>query len=359
MAEACARVENGSDNSIGFKNNLNRNYRKVWVGGNIGNPLLSVADEMTDKDLAIIELSSFQLEVMTRSPQMAVILNLTPNHLDRHRTMDAYINAKARILEYQNFDDIAVLGRNDSRVWDLHKRVKGRLVTFGRERFDLNMDFSNSKSGFHPAIDVYLDGKDILLNRDNIEEYIVSCKDIGLRGTHNILNVAAACAIAAAAGIPSGAMREGIRNFRGVPHRLEFVRSWRGAEWYNDSIATAPERAIAGIQAFDDPIVLIAGGRDKNLAWDEFVHLLCQRVDHLITFGEIAQMISEKVQRIRSDRPLTVTVCRDLKTAVRNASQVASRGDVVLFSPGGTSFDEFFNFEDRGDKFKQWVMTLK
>jgi UDP-N-acetylmuramoylalanine--D-glutamate ligase len=171
--------------------------------------------------------------------------------------------------------------------------------------------------------------------------------------------VLAACAVADAAGVPVEAMRTAIEGFYGVAHRLEWVRSWNGAAWYNDSIATAPERAMAAIHSFDEPIVLLAGGRDKNLPWEDFAALAHQRVDHLILFGEAADLIYRAVRVVAvADRPYTLERCDNLEQAVQAAARVAEPGDVVLLSPGGTSFDEFRDFEGRGEAFKKWVLEL-
>ena len=186
---------------------------------------------------------------------------------------------------------------------------------------------------------------------------------IHLRGEHNLRNVLAACAIAVAAGLPVEVMRAAVQDFRGVPHRLQFVRAWRGADWYNDSIATAPERSIAAIRSFVEPLVLLAGGRDKDLPWDEFTETVSRRVDHLVIFGEAADKILQAVEDRRSTkkgwtRPLTCTRCKNLQEAVRVAAALVQPGDVVLLSPGGTSFDEFRDFEERGECFVRWVNEL-
>lgn len=326
--------------------------RNTFVGGNIGNPLISVVDEMTADDLAILELSSFQLDIMTRSPHVGAVLNITPNHLDRHPSMADYTRAKANIITFQTPDDVAVLGRDDAGAWGLKALVKGKLVTFGREPVrDLTPGW---------VADVHLRGDEIVIWDGHHAQPVMSRADILLRGEHNVVNVMAACAISFAAGLPVEAMRAGVRDFRGVAHRLEFVRSLHGADWYNDSIASAPERVMAGIRAFDNPIVLLAGGRDKNLPWEDFARLVCARVDHLVLFGESAGMIAEKVRgcKTQSGRPLTMACCAGLQEAVLAAANVAEAGDVVLLSPGGTSFDEFRDFEARGERFKQWVLAL-
>jgi UDP-N-acetylmuramoylalanine--D-glutamate ligase len=336
---------------------------KAWVGGNIGTPLIGFVDEMEPDDLAVMELSSFQLEIMDRSPQVAAVLNVTPNHLDRHGTMEAYTAAKAHILQHQTRNDVAVLGRDDPGAWSLAGMMQGRLLSFG---------FSELPAD---AAGAYLYGDGIYLRAapgaDDVR--VVNASEIGLRGMHNWLNVMAACTIAAAAGLRVAAMQAGVRGFTGVPHRLELVRRWGGAEWYNDSIATAPERAMAAVRAFEEPLVLLAGGRDKNLPWDEFAALILRRVDHLVVFGEAADIILRALERagsrpaadlLQGRAPLegglqTVTRCASLKEAVAAASGLVQPGDVVLLSPGGTSFDEFKDFEERGKCFAQWVNELR
>jgi UDP-N-acetylmuramoylalanine--D-glutamate ligase len=353
-------------------------FRRVFVGGNIGNPLISVVDKMTPDDLAILELSSFQLEIMDRSPQVAAILNVTPNHLDRHGTMQAYTAAKARILEFQRATDIAVLGRDDPGAWSQRKKVQGRLLSFGLSELP-----PVQEGTFLGGDELYLRtfkgegigdrGSPNPLSPISSDVRLMSREDIQLRGEHNLLNVLAACAIAAAAGLPVEAMRAGVEGFYGVPHRLEFVRSWSGADWYNDSIATAPERAMAAIRSFEEPLVLLAGGRDKKLPWDEFAELVHSRVDHLIIFGEAAELILQAMDRQTTHKPtngrskepeeslnrrVSITLAKDLREAVQSAAQIVQPGDVVLLSPGGTSFDEFSDFEERGEWFRKLVMDL-
>jgi UDP-N-acetylmuramoylalanine--D-glutamate ligase len=325
---------------------------KVWVGGNIGSPLITALDEMQPDDLAIMELSSFQLEIMDRSPQVAGLLNLTPNHLDRHGTMEAYTAAKARILDFQSSQDIAVLGREDTGAWSLKERVRGRLLSFGLQEPPAGQEGTFLRDGM-----LFLRMKGVT---GVSETHIMAQSRIRLRGEHNLLNVLAACALAAAAGLPASAMQAGVEGFQGVAHRLEYVRSWGGAEWYNDSIATAPERAMAAIRSFDEPLVLLAGGRDKDLPWEDFAALVRQRVDHLIVFGEA----TEKIIRAFDAAPETgmtaasLTRCKGLHEAVQAAANIVEPGDVVLLSPGGTSFDEFKDFEERGKCFAHWVNEL-
>ncbi len=324
--------------------------RRVWIGGNIGNPLIASLDEMDTADLAVMELSSFQLEIMTLSPHIAAILNVTPNHLDRHKTMEAYTSAKAHILANQPLSQgcAVVLGRDDPGAWGLAGLAQSPLWSFGR---------SFETMGEHPGS--YADDQNVNLWNVCEQQKVMPREAIALRGEHNLLNVLAATTICAAAGLPLEGLAAGVEGFQGVSHRLEFVRTWHGADWYNNSIATAPERTIAVIRSFNEPIVLLAGGRDKDLPWADFARLVCQRVDHLVLFGECADKIRLAVEAQRQgERPYSLEVCRGLKEAVEAAAQTVEAGDVVLLSPGGTSFDEFRDFEARGEAFRKWVQEL-
>lgn len=325
---------------------------RIWVGGNIGSPLITALDEMQPDDLAIMELSSFQLEIMDRSPQVAGLLNLTPNHLDRHGTMEAYTAAKARILDFQSSQDIAVLGREDMGAWSLKERVQGRLLSFGLQEPPAGQEGTFLRDGM---LFLLLEGATGMS-----EIRIMPRNRIRLRGEHNLLNVLAACALATAAGLPTSAMQAGVEGFQGVAHRLEHVRSWGGAEWYNDSIATAPERAMAAIRSFDEPLVLLAGGRDKDLPWEDFAALVRRRVDHLIVFGEVAEKIVQAFDAAPESgkTAASLTRCKGLHEAVQAAAHIVEPGDIVLLSPGGTSFDEFKDFEERGKCFAHWVKEL-
>lgn len=325
---------------------------KVWVGGNIGTPLLSMVDDMAADDLAVMELSSFQLEVMTISPQISTILNISPNHLDRHGTMESYRAAKLRILQFQSSDDIAVLNRDDPQTWDLLDEVRGQLVIFSYHKPPNEGNSAYLSSG----------GESVVVSNQSasgwLENLVIKREEIPLRGEHNLTNVIGACAIGLAAGFPIDAMRAGIISFRGIPHRLEFVRSWGGGDWYNDSIATAPERAIAAVQSFSEPLILLAGGRDKDLPWDKFTEVVHQHVKHLILFGEAVDKISSAMTASMKMSDIKISRCLGLYEAVQTAANSIKPGEVVLLSPGGTSFDEFRDFEERGEAFKKWVMEL-
>ena len=319
--------------------------RSVWVGGNIGGPLISDLDRIRPRDFVVMELSSFQLELMTVSPSLAAILNLTPNHLDRHRDMQAYTAAKTHILAHQSATEVAVLGREDPGAWALRDQVRGRLITFG------------VRPSQQPG--TFVEDGELRLQLDGAARSLFPLETIALRGSHNLLNVLAACALAAAAEIEPEAMQAGVEGFAGVEHRLEFVRRVRGADWYNDSIATAPERTAAAIRSFAEPIVLLLGGRDKGLPWDELIRLIQDRVDHLVLFGELGPMVKRALQAAgASERPHTTALVDGLDEAVAAADQVAGEGDIVLLAPGGTSYDQFADFAARGERFKQLVEAL-
>lgn len=319
---------------------------RSYVGGNIGDPLINYVDEMKQDDIAILELSSFQLEQMTISPNIAAVLNVTPNHLDRHGTMEEYTRAKVRILDFQNENDVAILSRDDSGSWNLKDKVNGNVLAFSLRELDAQLNGTYLKDGM------------LNLRDENITTPLIDRAKIQLRGDHNISNVLAAFAIGHAAGFDVEAMINAVSEFRGVPHRLEFVRELDGVRWYNDSIATAPERSMAAIHAFEEPIVLMLGGRDKDLPWNEIAKLIRQRVDHLVVFGEAGEMIQKTVAAVGGNRSVDIHRAKNLKDAVFQAAEVADAGDVVLLSPGGTSFDEFVDFAARGEAFRKWVLEL-
>jgi len=321
---------------------------RTWVGGNIGNPLILDIEKIKEDHLAVVELSSFQLELMTISPTISCVTNLTPNHLDRHGTMEEYTRAKARILDFQSDADIAVLNREDQGSWELRTRVKGRLISFGINKPEPGLE------------GIYLNGEMISYWDGRASRELISKDAIKLRGQHNLINVLGACAIALAADVPEDSILKGVESLIGVEHRLEFVRSWGGAAWINDSIATAPERSIAAINSFDEPLVLLAGGRDKDLPWGELVKLIQDRVRYLIIFGEAADLIERGLisSLQEGETAIPYQKCGNLEDAVSVAAKVIESGDVVLLSPGGTSFDQFTDFAERGDRFRKCVQEL-
>lgn len=330
---------------------LRASGRKTWVGGNIGNPLIADLDKIEAGDVVVMELSSFQLEVMTASPGVAAVLNITPNHLDRHPTMQAYIAAKRRILDFQRPGDVAVLGYDDAEARQLMQAARGELRWFSAER--------QVEQG------AFVRQGEIVLAGAGQETRVCAVKDIKLRGPQNVLNMLAAClltsaAMAQAGGANAQAMAGVAASFAGVAHRLQWVGEHNGVRYYDDSTATAPERLLAALKSFEEPIVLLCGGRDKHLPWDEAAALIAQRVSHLVLFGEMAGLVQDAVRKFQApNSALQVHQAETLENAVRLAGRLACPGDVVLLSPGGTSFDAFKDFAERGERFANYVAQLK
>ncbi|WP_420629939.1 UDP-N-acetylmuramoyl-L-alanine--D-glutamate ligase [Candidatus Leptofilum sp.] len=313
--------------------------RRTWVGGNIGQPLIADLHKMEADDVVVQELSSFQLEIWDRSPHIATVLNITPNHLDRHKTMKAYTNAKANILRHQTADDIAVLCADDPGSLALSAIVQGQL-----RLFSLSNEVSEGA--------MIRNGRIVI--RNGAEKEICHVNEVQLRGRHNLLNVLAATTLADSAGIPAEAIAQAIRTFTGVEHRLELVRTRNGVQWINDSIATAPERSLAALQAFSEPIILLAGGQDKAMEWDAWAEAVPQQTISVILFGELADLLAKKLTEQQADFVKVNT----MEEAVEVAVETAVSNDIVLLSPGGTSFDAFDNFAERGELFRQLVNEL-
>ncbi len=311
--------------------------RRTWVGGNIGRPLIADLGKMGADDIVVQELSSFQLEVWDQSPPVAAVLNITPNHLDRHKTMAAYANAKANILRHQTERGTAVLSADDPGAMLLKSLVKGRLRLFSLDK--------TVKDGacVHNGQIWLRNGKDVPVCR---------LDEIKLRGDHNVRNVLAAVTLADTVGVPVEAMRRAIGLFTGIEHRLEWVRTLNGVQYINDSIATAPERALAAMNAFDEPLILLAGGKDKDMVWDAWAERVRERVKHVILFGELAELMEKKLAGMNLTRVETMA------DAVLAARETAVSGDIVLLSPGGTSFDAFTDFAERGEQFRALVQGL-
>jgi UDP-N-acetylmuramoylalanine--D-glutamate ligase len=327
--------------------------RRTFVGGNIGDVLLDVLPQIAPQDWVVMELSSFQLELMTISPPVAAVLNVTPNHLDRHGTMQAYMAAKSHIYLHQRPHDVAVFGYDDPNARQMSDSAPGRVAWFSmREKVS---------SG------AYLDGDQLVVIGDSAPDatYTAICgRDaIRLRGDHNVLNTLAACAVTGAAGVPVEAMRAAVESFTGVEHRLETVAMIEGVTWVNDSIATAPERVIAALRSYAEPLVLLVGGRDKKLPWDDMAALAVIRCRAVIAFGEYGPHVVEHLNRAKAQNPGArlerMIRVDDLAQAVSEAQRVARPGDVVLLSPGGTSFDAYPDFAARGQHFRDLVRALQ
>ncbi|MEQ8672240.1 MAG: UDP-N-acetylmuramoyl-L-alanine--D-glutamate ligase [Aggregatilineales bacterium] len=319
----------------------------TWIGGNIGNVLLDVVMGIQPTHQVVMELSSFQLELMFSSPQIAAVLNVTPNHLDRHKTMENYLRAKSHLIAFQNSGGVAVLGRDDPGSRSLETIAKGEIAWFSRREMVPD-------GAFMAGDRLVVTG---ISSPDGAPHIICEESDIPLRGEHNVYNVLAACAIAGAAGIPPEIMTETITDFKPVPHRLETVRILEGITYVNDSIATAPERVLAALRSYTEPLVLLAGGADKKLPWGEMIALALTKCRHIVAFGRDGDIVVDTVRQLTGTTG-AVTRVQTLDEAVAEAVKVAKSGDVVLLSPGGTSYDAYQDFVARGEHFRQLVMGL-
>lgn len=322
---------------------LRADKRQVFVGGNIGVPLIELVDEIPPDATVVLELSSFQLEALHQSAQIGAILNVTPNHLDRHPTFEHYRESKFNLLRYQKPDDIAVLGVDDPVAASLAGRCTGQV------RF-----FSLVPRGTTGA---YLIGDALVLRDSHRDTPFARVGELKLLGAHNLRNVLAAAAVASAVGASPEAIGRAAKVFPGVEHRLEFVRDLDGVRYYNDSIATSPERTVAALRSLPAPIVLVAGGRSKHLPLDELARVAAEKVRAVVTLGEMAAEIEDALKAAGGSAPFQRA--DSLADAVQRARSLAQPGDVVVLSPGGTSFDQFRDFEERGQQFKHHVLALR
>ena len=318
--------------------------KTVHLGGNIGHPLLSETGGMRAEDIAVLELSSFQLMTMTRSPHIAVVTNLAPNHLDVHKDYAEYISAKENIFTHQKAEDIAVFNADNDITLEESGRVPGRARLFSRQR--------ELEDG------VFLRDSAIVCRRGGVEREVLRLSGIKLPGVHNVENYMAA--IAAVDGlVPDEIIRKFAAEFGGVEHRIELVRELNGVRYYNDSIASSPSRTIAGLRSFDQKIILIAGGKDKGIPYDALGQEVNEHVKLLILCGATAEVIRRAVERAENYRELEIAEVSDYQEAVSLAQSRAKEGDVVMLSPASTSFDRFANFMERGRVFKEIVNALK
>ena len=322
---------------------LKRAGRRVHVGGNIGHPLLAEAEGILPEDLAVLELSSFQLMTMERSPHIAVLTNLSPNHLDVHRDLAEYLTAKENIFTHQLPQDLAIFNADNAITREQSGRAKGAVRLFSRRE--------------EVADGVFLRGDAILSRRDGREREILKTGDIRLPGDHNVENYLAA--IAAVDGlVPDETIHAFAREFAGVEHRIELVRTLRGVRYYNDSIASSPSRTIAGLKSFPEKVILIAGGKDKGISYDALGPEVNKHVKLLVLCGATAGVIRRSVEQAENYEGLEILEAEDYRSAVALADGRAREGDVVILSPASTSFDRFANFMERGKAFKSVVNAL-
>ena len=314
------------------------------LGGNIGIPLFTKVRDFKEDDIVVLELSSFQLMGMEISPDISVITNISPNHLDKHSSYEEYIEAKKNIFNYQDSTGKVVLNYDNEITRSFKNEAEGKVVFF------------SSKEKLDDGV-IYDDGM-IKECEDGVRKHLINVKDIHLRGVHNYENICAA--IAATSGLVSQETQvEAIKEFKGVEHRLEFVREINGVKWYNDSIGTSPTRTIAGLNSFDEKIVLIAGGYDKNLDYAPLARPILNKVSKLILMGKTAPKIYDAVvNELDPNEVFPIYRAKNVEQSVELAYKFAEPGEIVLFSPASASFDMFKNFAERGEKFKELVNNL-
>lgn len=309
---------------------------KTWLGGNIGNPLLVETEKMQKDDWVILELSSFQLHTMNKSPDIAVITNISPNHLDMHKDYQEYIDAKKNIMLYQGKDSTLIVNASNTVTAEIGKEAKGKLITFSsKEIADITLS-----DNF-----ITVSGKKVL----NID-------DIKIMGMHNVENYMAAIG-AVYSMVDENAILEVAKTFGGVEHRIELVRELDGVKYYNSSIDSSPNRTINTLKVFDKKVIMISGGKDKGIPYDEIGPAIKEKVKTLILIGKTADNIEEAAKKAGAG-DIEIIRCNTYEDVVKKAHEKATCGDIVLLSPASTSFDMFSNFEERGNLFKKLVNEL-
>ena len=333
---------NGKTTTTALLGEIMKNYKdSVFVVGNIGNPYTSAAWETTEESVVVAEISSFQLETIhTFHPKVSAILNITPDHLNRHHTMQAYIEAKERIAENQTAEDVCVLNYEDEETRAFGEKTGAQVLYFSSRR--------KLKKG------VYLEDGNIICD---IDEKIPVCSvdELNILGTHNHENAMAAVAMAYAYGTPMEIIRKTLKEFQGVAHRIEFVAEKNGVAYYNDSKGTNPDAAIRGIQAMNRPTVLIGGGYDKESSYDEWIQAFDGKVKKLVLLGGTREKIAQTARRLGFNE---IEMADTFEEAFAKCVECAQPGDAVLLSPACASWGMFKNYEERGDKFKELVNQL-
>ena len=314
------------------------------VGGNIGVGLLGLLDRILPTTRVVLELSHTQLESVEQSPQVACVTNVTPNHLDRY-SWSSYVALKRRILEFQDEDDLAILNLDDEVAASFADEAPGRVAY-------------TSMAHPLPGDGVTLAGDVVTRIASGQRHEVMRRDEIRLRGVHNVANVLSAVAVASQLGVDDAAAAAAARRFEGVPHRLEVVATLGRITFVNDSIATTPERALAGMRSFTEPLVLLLGGRDKHLPFRELAVACLERCRAVVTFGESGPTYAAAIAEVRDGASPDIDEASDVREAVRLAALHAQPGDVVLFSPAGTSFDAYRSFEQRGEAFRAAVREL-
>lgn len=317
-----------------------------YLGGNIGTPLFARIDEMKPDDIVVLELSSFQLMTFKNSPNISVITNISPNHLDIHKSYEEYIEAKENIFRYQKANDIVVLNYDNDITREMADKTIGNIRLFSTK--------NRIENG------IILDSGMIKLAEGKVRKQIMDTQKILLMGAHNIENACTAIATVFDL-VKLSSIVNVLSTFRGVEHRNEFVRELNGVKWYNDSIGTSPTRTIAGLLSFKDKVVLIAGGYDKHLDYTELGKHIVDNVKTLILMGQTKEKIKEAtmIELEKRHMELPIIECDTLEEVVREAYNVSREGDIIFFSPASASFDMYKNFVERGNLFKKIVMELE
>ena len=318
---------------------------KTFLGGNIGTPLFTKLPEMEPNDIVVLELSSFQLMNMHISPDIAIITNITPNHLNIHKDYQEYIDAKKCIFKNQNEKGILILNYDNDITRECAKEANGNVVFFSSK---VKLD-----NGF------IVDGNIIKECNDKVRKHILNTDEVILGGNHNFQNIATALA-ATKTLVDTDIAVQAIKEFKPVEHRIEFVKEIDGVKWYNDSASSSPTRTISGINAFKENIILIAGGYDKNLEYEPLAKPVVDKVSTLILIGLTAEKMYDVVKNEseKENKKINIYMCDTLEQTIEIAKKSAKKGDVVLFSPASASFDMFKNFADRGHKFKDLVNKI-
>ena len=333
---------NGKTTTTALLGEIMKNYKEsVFVVGNIGNPYTTEALNMKEESVAVAEVSSFQLETIHAfRPRVSAILNITPDHLNRHHTMENYIQAKEDITKNQTEEDTCVLNYEDEVTRKFGENLKAKVLYFSSQR--------KLEKG------IYLEDGNIVYCE---EEPVVVChvNELKLLGTHNYENVMAAVAMAAAYGVPMDIIRKTVKEFAGVAHRIEFVCEKNGVAYYNDSKGTNPDAAIKGIQAMNRPTLLIGGGYDKDSEYDEWIESFEGKVKYFVLLGQTREKIAKTARRLGFEN---IIMAESLEEAVATCAKLAEPGDAVLLSPACASWGMFKNYEERGDKFKSYVNAL-
>lgn len=318
---------------------------KTHLGGNIGTPLFTKLPAIEPDDILVLELSSFQLMGMEVSPNISVITNITPNHLNIHKDYEEYIESKKNIFKYQSINDTLILNYDNEITRNCAKEAKGKVVFFSSKE--------KLSNGY------IVDGNIIKKCEDGVRLHILNTDEVILRGNHNYQNIATAIAATESLVNLDAAVRA-IKTFKPVEHRIEFVRELDNVKWYNDSASSSPTRTISGLNAFHEDIVLIAGGYDKNLDYTPIAKPIIDKVKTLILFGQTSGKIFEAVKKEldKENKNLDIHLCNNLQDSVTLAKKLSKSGQIVLFSPASASFDQFKDFADRGRQFKKMVNNL-